>query len=118
VAKGLKQLLDRINDPQNLGSIIRTAACFGNIAIGGSGQNTYRKDHSILIDLGGNDVYLNHAAHTTLDGFGAAVLIDVEGDDTYRADNHAQSSAMAGVTALADDRAFEEHAVSGCSGSR
>lgn len=32
--KGLSLLfLDRINDPQNLGSIIRTAACFGNFAI-------------------------------------------------------------------------------------
>ncbi|MHC5077673.1 MAG: hypothetical protein ACYTHN_01550 [Planctomycetota bacterium] len=41
---------------------IELETAFGKIAIGGVGPNTYREDYVVLIDLGGDDLYLNHAS--------------------------------------------------------
>jgi tetratricopeptide (TPR) repeat protein len=74
----------------------------GRVIIGGTGPNTYTEDAAIIIDLGGDDVYLNHAAATSLDGPGVSVLIDVSGNDTYKSDGFSQSCAMCGVSVLMD----------------
>ncbi len=101
---------------------------YGNIIVGGSGPNVYNADAAIIIDIGGNDVYLNNAGATYGQVFfalcadfggndiyrstgnlqqgaaimGCGILIDTEGDDTYRADHCAQGYGLIGVGILAD----------------
>ncbi len=57
---------------------------FGQVVIGGSKDNTYRKDFPIIIDIGGNDTYYNRAGFALgyLFSFVSAV-IDLNGDDRY-----------------------------------
>ena len=100
----------------------------GNIVIGGEGPTVYRGDAAIIIDLGGDDYYAGAVAASKLkhpfslcidfagddvyackDGLtqgtgilGAGILLDVEGDDTYRSSVFSQGCALLGVGVLAD----------------
>jgi hypothetical protein len=82
--------------------ILRFEASFGTILIGGTGPNTYREEAALLVDFGGDDLYLNKAASASLDGAAASVLIDVAGNDRYLASGRAQACAAGGVAALVD----------------
>ena len=55
------------------------------LCVGGAGSNTYEQDYTLLVDLGGDDVYLNEAATARgqVDGVFAAVVIDIAGNDRY-----------------------------------
>jgi len=102
----------------------------GSIVVGGRGKNVYRLDEmggvSCVIDLGGDDEYLegmatverpvlvlldlkgNDVYRATRPGtqgsalLGASLLIDVEGNDTYIAQDLAQGSCVGGVGILVD----------------
>ncbi len=74
----------------------------GRIVVGGTGDNTYVHDYALILDLGGDDRYLNHTAATSLNGYGVAVHIDLGGNDTYRSDGFAQGCAVAGVSLFMD----------------
>ena len=55
-------------------TVIDTPA--GRVLIGGTQDNTYTEDAALIIDLGGNDTYFNHAGGSTrLDPF--SVVIDL-----------------------------------------
>jgi len=103
---------------------------FGRVIVGGNGDNVYHDDCCILIDIGGNDRYMNRAGGAVgflsrpfstgidLGGndayysdrlfsqgaalFGAGVLIDCGGDDVYRASHYSQGAAMFGTGLLWD----------------
>jgi tetratricopeptide (TPR) repeat protein len=99
----LKALPPQENPNQNIPDMLFEKNIFiGKIGIGGSGKNIYKEDYAVLLDLGGNDQYLNGAARTSLSKLGAAVLLDISGDDIYTSEGCAQSSALAGVTLLID----------------
>jgi hypothetical protein len=100
----------------------------GRVLIGGTGDNVYTEDAALIIDLGGNDTYLNRAGGSSRQipfsvaidlagddlydapsdsaqgaGFiGGGFLVDLKGDDHYIARNFAQGSGMLGVGVLAD----------------
>jgi hypothetical protein len=102
----------------------------GAIIIGGKGSNTYQLDKmpgiAAVIDLGGNDTYIdgtvgperpvlaiidlggNDVYRSTKPGvqgaaiLGVSMLVDLEGDDVYQAQDVAQGSAIAGVGILID----------------
>ena len=102
----------------------------GAIIVGGKGQNTYDLDKMLdvaaVIDLGGNDVYnegtvgprrpvlllIDLAGNDAYRGakpgiqggavLGVSMLLDLEGDDTYQAQEVAQGSVLAGVGMLVD----------------
>ncbi len=102
----------------------------GTIIVGGKGNNVYRleemKKVAAVIDLGGNDVYLEGAVNISrpllividLNGedryqgsqpgiqggaiLGGSVLVDVGGNDVYSARDVAQGSALVGVGMLID----------------
>jgi hypothetical protein len=102
----------------------------GAIVIGGKGPNTYRLDEmpgvAVVIDLGGNDIYEegtvgldrpvlvvadlagNDAYRGSKPGIqggavlGVSMLLDLEGNDTYQAQEVAQGSALAGIGILID----------------
>jgi len=100
----------------------------GVIYIGTEGPDVYREDAWIIIDPGGDDLYLNnaggasgwHRAACVIDlagndryltdapfsqgaaRFGVGILIDLEGDDTYLGKEFCQGAALVGVGLLLD----------------
>lgn len=55
---------------------------FGRVIVGGPGPNTYQHDAALILDLGGDDLYLNNAGGTR-EGMPVALVIDWEGNDRY-----------------------------------
>lgn len=102
----------------------------GKVIVGTTGNDVYRDDALLIIDPGGDDVYLNSAGGA--DGFagrpisividlagndryegrrsfsqgcgfwGIGILVDCGGDDTYVAQNCSQGAALFGCGLLAD----------------
>jgi hypothetical protein len=123
----------------------------GKIVVGGAESSTYRldelEDGCVVIDLGGDDTYIEGttterrpilvvidlAGNDTYEGerpgiqgaaiLGAALLVDMAGNDRYTAKDIAQGSALAGIGMLVDhngndtylgDRRIQGQAVAGC----
>ena len=81
-------------------TIIETS--IGKIFIGGVGDNVYENDAAVIIDLGGNDRYLNRAGGNSL-GVPFSVVIDFSGDDVYLSqDNWSQGAGLLGGGFLID----------------
>lgn len=74
----------------------------GRIIVGNTGNNTYTEDAAIIIDLGGDDQYLNNAGGTRPGKINAAIVIDVSGNDTYQGQDFCQGCGYLGVGALVD----------------
>lgn len=57
------------------------------LCIGGEGPNVHEGAFSLVIDLGGDDVYegTSGAAVPTVNGLAASVVLDMSGNDLYRA---------------------------------
>jgi len=85
----------------------------GWVVIGGDGDNIYGEDAAIIIDLGGDDIYLNNcgapvfvavagqATHTQRSAVG--LLLDFDGDDEYVGNGWGSlGSAIGGVGFLID----------------
>jgi len=98
----------------------------GMIVIGGNTSNRYSTKASIIIDLGGDDIYLGNTGAATLDNpisilidfsgndkysaseivsfgsgcLGAGILIDVEGDDVYTGSYFSQGTGLMGAGLL------------------
>ena len=133
ILEQLKSLPDNtsIQVPGVTGKVVsRIATPSGTIIIGGKGNNTYQldqmRDVACVIDLGGNDTYLegtvgvdrpvlliadlggNDIYRGTKPGIqgaallGVSMLLDLQGDDVYEAQDLAQGSALAGVGILID----------------
>lgn len=103
---------------------------WGRVVIGGSGDNTYHGDFAIIIDIGGDDRYFCRAGGAVgiLDNpfsvvidingndlysseklfnigsgiFGVGGLLDLEGDDTYRASHYSFGTGIYGVGIMYD----------------
>ncbi len=110
----------------------------GTIVVGGSQQNTYQLDKmpgvAVVIDLGGNDTYHEGTVSPRrpvlividLDGndsyrgskpgvqgsaiMGISMLLDLAGDDVYRAKDVAQGSCLAGAGILIDYAGNDDYA--------
>jgi hypothetical protein len=75
---------------------------FGKIIVGGTGPNTYEEDAALILDIGGNDVYLNNAGGTR-DRIPVAAVIDWGGDDHYITKEHiSQGAGVLGGGVLID----------------
>lgn len=75
---------------------------FGRVVVGNSGPNIYREDAALILDTGGNDVYLNNAGGTR-DRVPLAVVIDWAGDDHYATkENISQGAGVLGGGVLID----------------
>ncbi|MCX6842209.1 MAG: hypothetical protein NTX53_08015 [candidate division WOR-3 bacterium] len=77
---------------------------WGTVVVGKQGDNVYHNDCCILIDIGGNDRYMNRAGGAV--GFldkPFSVLIDLAGDDYYASDRlFSQGAALFGTGVLID----------------
>lgn len=111
---------------------------WGIFVIGGAGNNVYNGDFAGIIDLGGDDIYrgrcgaamgvlgqpysllVDLSGNDYYDGnnldvnqgaafFGIGVLIDRNGDDTYRGGNYSQGAGLFGIGVLADHSGADDY---------
>lgn len=84
----------------------------GLILIGGPGSNIYMEDAAVIIDLGGDDTYLNNSGSSVYESRGAeisrmtssvSIVIDVKGNDSYLSTRTgSMGSGIMGVGVLMD----------------
>jgi len=74
---------------------------YGRIIVSGVGDDTHvcTDDIILLIDLGGNDTYSGYPARGLMK---ASVVIDLEGDDTYKLDDLSGGAGLLGIGILHD----------------
>lgn len=73
----------------------------GLVILGGPGPTIYRGGAAIIIDVGGDDSYREDAGGALRD-LPVSVIIDLAGDDDYRCGAHSQGAGFMGVGVLAD----------------
>ncbi len=82
--------------------LYEAAASFGKVIVGGTGPNTYTEDAALILDLGGDDLYLNNAGGTR-PGMPLALVLDWGGDDRYVSrENFSQGAGLLGSGILID----------------
>jgi hypothetical protein len=59
-----------------------TMTPIGRVVVGGDGPDIYKEDAALILDPGGDDLYLNNAGGTR-PGIPVALVIDWEGNDRY-----------------------------------
>ena len=80
-------------------AVINTQA--GKLIIGGQGPNRYDISSGMIIDLGGDDIYVNGAGNA--ESAGLSVIIDLNGNDRYSATEPvSMGSGFLGVGMLID----------------
>ncbi len=85
------------------GSILYEALTpIGKVIVGGEGPNVYAEDAALILDLGGDDLYLNNAGGTR-PGMPIAMVIDWGGNDRYLSrENFSQGAGILGGGFLID----------------
>jgi hypothetical protein len=85
------------------GSILYEAQTpIGKVIVGGVGPNVYTEDAALILDLGGDDLYLNNAGGTR-PGMPIALVIDWRGNDRYLSrENFSQGAGILGGGFLID----------------
>jgi len=74
----------------------------GKVIVGGSGPNVYAEDAALILDLGGDDLYLNNAGGTR-PGMPLALVIDWGGNNRYLSkENFSQGAGVLGGGFLID----------------
>ncbi len=78
----------------------------GRIVVSGHGPDRYEAPYFLIVDLGGDDLYLGESAAGTrgTEALNAAsAVVDLNGDDRYEAKGHvAQGAGFLGLAALVD----------------
>jgi hypothetical protein len=87
----------------NKGPILYEAMSpIGKVIVGGMGPNVYTEDAALILDLGGDDLYLNNAGGTR-PGMPLALVIDWGGNDRYISkENFSQGAGLLGGGFLID----------------
>ncbi|NQT65232.1 MAG: HEAT repeat domain-containing protein, partial [FCB group bacterium] len=121
------------------GEIIHYAQTkYGELVIGGKGENVYSRDFAFIIDLGGddtyrcraggalgtlgnsfsfvidhdgNDIYFNEERSISMgSGFlGIGILYDMNGNDVYRGTHYSQGSGICGIGILIDSSGEDDY---------
>jgi hypothetical protein len=88
---------------QNTGAILYEAMTpIGKVVVGGSGPNIYKEDAALILDLGGDVLYINNAGGTR-PGMPVALVIDWGGNDRYLSrENFSQGAGLLGGGFLMD----------------
>ncbi len=71
------------------------------LLISGTDNDIHKEDVDFLIDIGGDDIYLNNAGGTK-GVFPVALAVDFSGNDTYIGDEGVQGAGLLGIGLLAD----------------
>ncbi|MBE6359203.1 MAG: hypothetical protein E7057_08160 [Lentisphaerae bacterium] len=100
-----EQLISRLKQiyGNRQGILFNKNTPYGEIVIAGSGDDYHRRDAALIIDLGGDDIYLNNQASPVAGNINTAVIIDVSGNDCYSStDSSGQGCGDLGVGMLLD----------------
>jgi hypothetical protein len=74
----------------------------GKVIVGGEGPNVYTEDAALILDIGGDDLYLNNAGGTR-PGMPIALVVDWGGNDRYLSrENFSQGAGILGGGFLID----------------
>lgn len=96
-----KDLLNRFIDNKN-SILYEEMSPAGKVIVGWSGPNVYTEDAALILDLGGDDVYLNNAGGTR-HGMNVSIVVDWTGNDIYFSNsNFSQGAGLLGVGFLLD----------------
>lgn len=96
-----KDLLERFKDNKN-SILYEEMTPAGKVIVGGTGANVYAEDAALILDLGGDDVYLNNAGGTR-PGMNVSVVVDWAGNDIYLSkSNFSQGAGLLGGGFLFD----------------
>ncbi|MEA2096451.1 MAG: HEAT repeat domain-containing protein [Candidatus Cloacimonadota bacterium] len=111
---------------------------YGELIIGGEGENVYSRDFAFIIELGGNDIYrcraggalglLGNSYSFVIDhdgndiyfneeksvsmgsGFlGIGILYDMQGNDVYRGTHYSLGSGICGIGILVDNAGEDDY---------
>ena len=75
---------------------------WGDIVVGGPGATIYRKRAFVILDLGGDDLYLARAGGADPE-MPVSLVVDLSGNDIYRCkERGSQGAGLSGVGLLAD----------------
>ena len=77
---------------------------FGELVIGDSVSNVYRRDFAVIIDLGGDDTY-----NASNDKGYVHVIIDESGNDSYLGGDHDIACGLFGFSMLLDKEGDDEY---------
>ncbi len=121
-----RELLTATDDWKEGVESLSFSTTLGRVIIGGVGSDIHQQEASLLIDLGGNDLYRGKMASgrhgkcsvvLDLDGddhyigedltqgagfWGIGILFDLQGNDFYKADNFSQGASFFGIGLLMD----------------
>jgi len=104
VDDAIKTLQAARNDPLMQQAFqIETDTPLGKIICGGAGRNVYTNDAFLIIDTGGDDVYLNNAGGANgLAGLPISIVIDLGGNDQFISrHSFSQGAGLFGIGILA-----------------
>ncbi|HET7318013.1 MAG TPA: PDZ domain-containing protein, partial [Nitrospirota bacterium] len=89
--------------PSKKGDILYEAMTpVGKVIVGGAGPNVYGDDCALILDLGGDDLYLNNAGGSR-PGMPVSLVIDFGGNDRYVGrENFSQGAGLLGGGFLLD----------------
>lgn len=101
IALSPEDVVRLVRDSLTTTTVVRTS--IGLIALGGPGPDIYDDSYAVIIDVGGNDVYLSQDStkEQALD-HPIRLIVDLAGDDTYLGKDFSFASAIAGVSILLD----------------
>lgn len=75
----------------------------GKIAIGGKGNDVYEGDFAMIIDFGGDDVYLcSNKDKSMAIRRPISIIIDYSGNDTYKSGDYGLAGTAFGISLLVD----------------
>ncbi len=77
---------------------------FGEVIVGDTGENIYKKDYAIIIDLGGDDIYRLGRQKGPIH-----ILIDKSGDDQYIGEHYSIACGIFGVSILVDENGNDSY---------
>lgn len=101
VARSSQDVVPLIGDSLKKTTVVRTS--IGLVALGGPGPDVYDDSYAVIIDVGGDDVYLSrdttkaHALELPI-----RLIVDLAGDDTYLGKDFSYGAAVAGISILID----------------
>ena len=91
---------------------------YGLVIIGGRGPNTYEleKGAALIIDLGGNDTYRGSIGASANSDLGNSIVIDLSGNDIYQPSPLGLATGRAGIGILIDHSGNDTYRLSPGSG--
>jgi len=87
---------------EEVGDVTYVYTRHGLMIVGGKGDNVYDQEALLIVDLGGNDRYLNGAG-ASREGYPFSMVIDFAGNDVYQtSEDYAQGAGVLGGGFLID----------------